>query len=138
MEHADDIVRLALPHGQARIGAADDLVENVGGRRVAVDHLHGLAVGHHRADLDILEVENAVEHVALVLDHRAFFRLQRDGAAKLLLGGARLPRCLAGPGGAEGGGDDQPHRPTMGESSHTMGPRTGATPERHTVGIADA
>ena len=76
VQDAHDVVRLPFPDRQAGVRAADDLIENVGGRGVAVDHLHGLAVGHDRADVDILQVENALQHVALVLDHGAFLRLE--------------------------------------------------------------
>ena len=110
VQDAHDVVRLALPDRKPRVGAADDLIQDVGGPRPAVDHLHGLAMRHDRADVDFVQVENAVEHVVLVLDHLALARLQGDGAAQLLFGDARRSCLVGGTGHAECRRDHQSHR----------------------------
>ena len=119
------------------MGAADRPVEDLGRRRGGVDHFHVLAVGHDRADLDLLEVENAVQHVALVLDHRALLRVQRDRPAELLLRGVRR---LRPPGSAErpqGGGDDQAHGGDHGREKPYDWAQQRRDAERRAIGVAD-
>jgi hypothetical protein len=86
VDDADDVVGLAAPHRHARIGAFEDLGDDV--RRflkVAIDHLHRGAVDHDVGDFQLGEVEQAAEAIALLLDHRAFLVQHLDRAADFLL-----------------------------------------------------
>ena len=86
VQHADDAVGIAAPDRQAGVGAAHDLVEDLLRRRVGVDADDVLAVGHDLADLDAGEVEDAAQHVALLLADHAVLARQVDQVAQLLAG----------------------------------------------------
>ena len=100
MEHADDAVGVAAPDRQAGVGALHDLIEDLLGRRVGIDADDVLAVGHDLADLDAGEVEDAAQHVALLLADQAVPARQVDQVAQLL---AREDLVMADLGDLEAG-----------------------------------
>ena len=87
VQYADDALGLAAPDRESRIGAGHHLFQDLGQRLVGVDRLHGAAMGHHRAHLDLGKIENAAEHVAILFGHGALVGMQVDGAAHRLEGG---------------------------------------------------
>ncbi len=52
VQHADDAVGIAAPHGKSRISAGDDLGQNAGRRQIGVDRFDAPAMGHHVAHLE--------------------------------------------------------------------------------------
>ena len=57
VDDADDIFRLAAEDRDAGVGRVDRLLEDLGGRRLGVDHFDVAAVHHHLLDLAVAEVE---------------------------------------------------------------------------------
>ena len=53
MKNADDVVGIAAIDRHAREGARQDLLDDLLGRQVGIDHHHVLAVNHDLVDLDI-------------------------------------------------------------------------------------
>ncbi len=65
VQDADDVVRIAPPQRQARIGRFDRLAHHLLRRQVGVDEPHLGPVDHHVADRHLRELEQAAEHVAV-------------------------------------------------------------------------
>src|SRR5690606_15806436 len=84
VDDADDVVGLAPPHRDARIGARQDLAHELGGRQVAVDHLDLAAMGGDLPDLNVAEVENAAQHALLFARLGVGPLVQLDRAAQLV------------------------------------------------------
>ena len=73
-------------HSGTRVtGPFEDGVDDLGGRIVGVERDHFGAVDHHVADGEIAQIEQAAEHVAIVLLDAAFLVQQIDGAAQRLV-----------------------------------------------------
>jgi hypothetical protein len=85
MDDADDVVGRAAPDRHARIRALQDFGDDVRRFLVPVDGAHIGAVDHDVGDLELSEVEQAAEAVALFLDHRALLVQHLDGAADFLM-----------------------------------------------------
>ena len=89
-----------LEHG------VDDLL----GRIVGVDRDHLGAVDHDVGDGEVAQVEQAAEHVAVVLLDAAFAVQEIDGAAQLLV--RREDRCVVP--------DPKPNRRRIQRTSHSI------------------
>ncbi len=88
MDDADDIVRLALPHRKAAERAGEDLGDDRHRRILGIDHGDHLAMGHDLADLDLLQIEDGMQH-RLFLARLLVAGIERNGAAQLRLSGHR-------------------------------------------------
>ena len=109
------------------------------GSSVAVDHRHLGAVNHDVGDFEVLHGENAAQHVAVVLDDRAFLVMKVDGAAQFLM---RRKDCLrlsiSTPNAPEHQLDDVVQRVRLprARSTATSTRMMGATRHGHAVGMA--
>ena len=139
MDDADDVLRLALPQRHAGIGAGEDVVDDVAERLVGVDGVHGGAVDHDVGDVELAEVEQAAEAVALGLDHAALGVEQVDLAADLLGAASRidLPSDAFQPASRSTPRTMNWTAMTTGENTATMTRDRRRDGARHPVGIAD-
>ena len=92
VQHADDVFRLVAPQGNAGVFGRQHLAHQVLRRQVGVDHHHFGAVDHDVGDLQLAQVQQAAEHVAVLLFDLAFVVQQIDRAAQAL--GRRQDRLV--------------------------------------------
>ena len=90
MQQAHNIVRIALIDRNARIGALEHLCHKCLDRQGDVEREHLHAMHHHIGHLEIAQVQNAAQHVGIVLDHVAFGLQIIHRAAQLVMARARL------------------------------------------------
>ena len=64
-----------------------NLVEDILRVAVDVERFHLGAMDHDVGDLEIAQIKHAAEHLRIVLQNGAFFRLKIDGAADLFMRG---------------------------------------------------
>ena len=137
MQDAHDVVRLAAPERHARVGRGQHLAHDLARRQVRLDGPHLGAVDHHVRHLELLEIEQAAQHVALALADGALLVQQVDLAADLL---RRREACAGAQRDAEHSQDllDRPfHREGERiEDFHRERERPGDL-ERETVRIID-
>ena len=84
VQHADDVVGFAAPQRHARIGRGQHFAHQFVGRQIGVDRAHFGAMDHRVADRDLVEFEQAAEHVALVARDLALAMQDVDGALQFL------------------------------------------------------
>ena len=72
MQDADNVVLLVLPHGKTRVPRFQDLLDDFLGRIRCIDGHHFGAVDHGVQNFQILKIENAAQHVAVVGDETSF------------------------------------------------------------------
>src|SRR5262245_6841927 len=95
MKHADDIVRPFAPHREAAVPRLQDLPEELSRRACGVEAAHLGTMDHHIEELELLEVENAAQHVEVDLAGGAAALMEIDGPAQLVVnraaaGGRRI------------------------------------------------
>ncbi len=86
MQDADDVLVASTPERQAGVRRGQHLAHDGGGRQVHVDQAHARAVNHDVLHREIVEVEQAAEHVALGLGDAALLVEEIDLPAQLLGG----------------------------------------------------
>ena len=82
VQHADDIFRLVAPQRDSRVFGRQHLAHQFLRRQVGVDHHHFGAMNHHVGDLQFAQVQQAAEHVAVLLLDLALVMKQIDRAAQ--------------------------------------------------------
>ena len=92
VQHADDVLRLVAPQRNAGVFGRQHLAHQLLRRQVGVDHHHLGAVDHDVGDLQLAQVEQAAEHVAVLLLDLALVVQQVDRAAQPL--GRRQDRLV--------------------------------------------
>ncbi len=85
MQHADDVFGIVAIERHTRVAETQGGLDNIRGRQVGVDQIDLLAVDHDLADVELLQVEDAAEHVAVVAAHSAFVVVVFDGAADFFM-----------------------------------------------------
>ena len=83
VQHAGDRIGIATPDRVARIGSLQHLSDDLVDRRIGIERDDVAAVGHHLADLELLEVEHRAQHVVLLLAHLAHLPRQADELTQL-------------------------------------------------------
>ena len=94
VQHADDVFRFFAPQRNACVFRGQHLAHQILRRQVGIDHHHFGAMDHHVGDLKLAQVQQAAEHVAILLFDLALVMKQIDRAAQTL--GWRQDR-LVGP-----------------------------------------
>ena len=92
VQHADDVFRLLAPQRNARVFGGQHLAHQLLRRQVGVDHHHFGAMNHHVGDLQLAQVQQPAEHVAVLLFDLALVMQQIDRAAQPL--GRRQDRLV--------------------------------------------
>ena len=85
VQDADDVLRRVAPQRNARDRRGEHGLDDVLGRIVGVDGDHLGAMDHHVVDGEVAQVEQAAEHVAIVLLDAALVVQQVDRAAQFLV-----------------------------------------------------
>ena len=133
VQHADDVFRLLAPQRNAGVFGRQHLAHQILRRQVGVDHHHLGAMNHDVGDLQLAQVEQAAEHVAVLLFDLAFVMQQIDRAAQAL--GRRQDRLVGADLDAEqlhqhedDGLDHREQRPQHDTPSASSAARPAATP----------
>ena len=85
MQDADDVLGRVAPQRHARHRRGEHRLDRLLGRQAGVDHDHLGAVDHHVGDGEVAQVEQAAEHVAILLLDAALAMQEIDRAAQLLV-----------------------------------------------------
>ena len=92
VQHADDVFRLVAPQRNAGVFGRQHLAHQFFRRQVGVDHHHLGAMDHDVGDLQLAQIQQAAEHVAVLLFDLALVMQQIDRAAQPL--GRRQDRLV--------------------------------------------
>ena len=84
VQHTDDVLRLVTPERDAGVFGGEHLAHQLFCRKVRIDHHHFGAMNHDVGDVEIFQVEQAAEHVAILLLDTAFMMHQIDRTAQPL------------------------------------------------------
>ena len=90
MQDPDDVVGRAAPDRHAGVRALQDLAHHARRRTVGIDGTHIGAMDHHVRDLELVQVEQSADPVAVLLHHLSLARQPVDGLAQLVVGTATL------------------------------------------------
>ena len=85
VQNSHDIVGIRPIKREASVRTVEDDLKNLFGRQVRVEHRHVPAMGHDLADFDIVQLQDAVQHLPFVTDFRLGSRVECDGAAQFFL-----------------------------------------------------
>src|SRR5579883_2571810 len=121
MQHADDVLRLLAPERNAGIFGRQHLPHQLLRRQVGIDGDHFGAMNHDVGDLQLAQVEQPAEHVAVHLLHLAFAVQQIDRAAQPL--DRRQDRLVGADLDAQGAHQDAHHDLDHGEQGSQHGDR---------------
>jgi hypothetical protein len=84
MQNPDDVFGIAAPQRDAGVGRVERLAHQLGRGQIRLQRAHLGAMDHHIAHGDVLKLQQAAEHVALVARHLALAMQDVDRAAQLI------------------------------------------------------
>lgn len=94
VKHPDDVVGLAAPERDAGMLALGHFSHDLGGRAIHIDGRYLAPVDHPVADLQLAQIQNATDYVAMAGFDIALLVVQCDGAANFVMRRVcRFRRC---------------------------------------------
>ena len=138
MQHAHNIVGIAFPHRHAGVRAVQHFRDQFLETLPAIEGFHFGAVDHDVGDFEVLQIQYATQHIAVILDEGFFLVVKRYGTPQFVM--RRQDACIILDVDAkkpERVPDDEFHRQNNGTQNGGDDAHNGCHGKRHAFRISD-